>query len=47
MFAFYLPRGQNLNDLIGMSFVEKRFLYHAMVKCSEDEKKKYETIFGR
>ena len=46
MIAFYLVRGHKLEDLLNMSYLEKRFLYHARIAYYEEEKAKYKALGG-
>lgn len=46
MAAFYLPRGQTLEYMLNLTFVEKLFFKLAQQKYKEDELEKYKIIFG-
>jgi hypothetical protein len=46
MYAFYLVRGKNLNDLINLSYVEKIYYFEAMQLHKDEEEEKYKKLFG-
>lgn len=46
LIAFYLVRGHKLEELLNMSYLEKRFLYHARIEYYEEEKAKHKALGG-
>lgn len=46
MIAFYLPRGHSLDYLLNLTYEESMFYYASMQNYWNDEKRKYNELFG-
>lgn len=47
MIHHYLQRGHSIKSIINASPVERLFLFASMEKSFEEEKAKYEAMFGQ
>lgn len=45
MYAFYVVRGYKLDDLVGLSYLEKQFLHCARKEYYDEELEKYKALF--
>lgn len=46
MISYYIQRGHSLSELLGLTRLEKLFLFASINLAREEEQQKYEALFG-